>query len=65
MLKPTFFLTTAVRSYILEMVHEHAAKNRNWILPGSNVNINPRLQEKLRRFGLKGPLWEHMQIRKH
>jgi len=39
-------------------------ENRNWILPGSNVNIDRRLQEKLRRFGLKGPLWEHMQIRR-
>lgn len=64
MLKPTFFLTQAVRPFLLEMLHAHAAKNRHWILPGSNVNINSRLQEKLRRFGLKGPLWEHMQIRR-
>jgi radical SAM superfamily enzyme YgiQ (UPF0313 family) len=64
MLEPTFFLDAEVRPYILGMVQEHAAKHRNWILPGSNVNINPRLQEKLRRFGLKGPLWEHMQVRK-
>lgn len=64
MLKPTFFLAQAVRPFLLETLHAHAAKNRHWILPGSNVNINPRLQEKLRRFGLKGPLWEHMQIRR-
>jgi radical SAM superfamily enzyme YgiQ (UPF0313 family) len=64
MLTPTFFLEKAVRPFVLELLHEHSAKNRHWILPGSNVNINPRLQEKLRRFGLKGPLWEHMQIRR-
>jgi len=64
LLQPTFFLADAVRPFILEMLHAHAAKNPHWILPGSNVNIDPRLQEKLRRFGLKGPLWEHMQVRK-
>ncbi len=64
MLKPTFYLAKAVRPFLLEMLQAHAAKNRHWILPGSNVNMNPKLQEKLRRFGLKGPLWEHMRIRR-
>ncbi len=64
MLKPTFYLADSIRSFVLELLHEHAAENRHWILPGSNVNIDRRLQEKLRRFGLKGPLWEHMQIRR-
>ena len=64
MLEPTFFLAETVRPYILDLLREHAAHQRHWILPGSNVNINPRLQEKLRRFGLKGPLWEHMQVRR-
>jgi hypothetical protein len=64
MLKPTFFLARAVRPFLLEMLQAHAATSRHWILPGSHVNINPKLQEKLRRFGLRGPLWEHMQIRR-
>jgi radical SAM superfamily enzyme YgiQ (UPF0313 family) len=64
MLKPTFYLADSVRPFVLDLLHEHAEENKNWILPGSNVNINRRLQEKLRRFGLKGPLWEHMQIRR-
>ncbi len=64
MLKPTFYLAESVRPFILDLLHAHAEDNRHWILPGSQVNINTRLQEKLRRFGLRGPLWEHMQIRK-
>jgi radical SAM superfamily enzyme YgiQ (UPF0313 family) len=64
MLKPTFFLAESVRPFVLDMLYEHVEKNKNWILPGSNVNIDRRLQEKLRRFGLKGPLWEHMQVRR-
>jgi radical SAM superfamily enzyme YgiQ (UPF0313 family) len=64
LLQPTFFLAETVRPYILDLLREHAAHQRHWILPGSNVNINLRLQEKLRRFGLKGPLWEHMQVRR-
>lgn len=64
MLKPTFYLAESVRPFVLDMLYEHVEQNKHWILPGSNVNIDRRLQEKLRRFGLKGPLWEHMQIRR-
>ena len=64
MLKPTFYLAQSVRPFVLDILYEHVKENKNWILPGSNVNIDRRLQEKLRRFGLKGPLWEHMQVRR-
>jgi radical SAM superfamily enzyme YgiQ (UPF0313 family) len=64
MLKPTFYLAESVRPFVLDMLYEHVEENKNWILPGSNVNIDRRLQEKLRRFGLRGPLWEHMQVRR-
>lgn len=63
-LEPTFFLAETVRPFLLDAVREHAAAHSNWILPGSNVNIDTRLQSKLRRFGLKGPLWEYMQMRR-
>lgn len=64
MLQPIFYLAETVRPDILEVLQAHAAEQRHWILPGVNVNMNPKLQEKLRRFGLRGPLWEHMQIRR-
>jgi hypothetical protein len=64
MLEPTFYLAESVRPFVLDLLHAHAEENKHWILPGSNVNIDRKLQEKLRRFGLKGPLWEHMQVRR-
>jgi radical SAM superfamily enzyme YgiQ (UPF0313 family) len=64
MLEPAFYLTESVRPFVLDLLYKHAEENSNWILPGSNVNIDRRIQEKLRRFGLKGPLWEHMQTRR-
>lgn len=64
MLEPTFYLAESVRPFVLDLLHAHAEDNKQWILPGSNVNIDRKLQKKLRSFGLKGPLWEHMQIRR-
>ncbi len=63
-LAPTFYLAEAVRPFVLDLLQGHAETNRHWILPGSHVNINRRIQEKLRRFGVKGPLWEYMQMRR-
>ncbi len=63
-LDPTFFLSKAARPFLLEALRNHAATHSNWILPGSSVNIDTRLQSKLRRFGLKGPLWEYMRMRR-
>jgi radical SAM superfamily enzyme YgiQ (UPF0313 family) len=64
MLQPTFHLSKSSRPFLFEMLYSHTQSNPHWILPGSNVNMDKRLQEKLRRFGIKGPLWEHMKIRK-
>ncbi len=64
MLAPTFYLEKSSRSFLFDMLYAHVEKNRHWIMPGSQINIDLRLQQKLRRFGLKGPLWEHMQIRR-
>jgi radical SAM superfamily enzyme YgiQ (UPF0313 family) len=63
-LEPTFYLARSSRPFLLDALQTHAATNPNWILPGSNVNIDTRLQSKLRRFGLRGPLWEYMQMRR-
>jgi radical SAM superfamily enzyme YgiQ (UPF0313 family) len=64
MLAPTFYIEKSSRSFLLDMLYAHVEKNRHWIMPGSHINIDLRLQQKLRRFGLKGPLWEHMQTRR-
>jgi radical SAM superfamily enzyme YgiQ (UPF0313 family) len=64
MLEPSFYLAKSSRHFLLDTLYAHAERNRNWILPGSNININHRIHEKLRQFGVRGPLWEYMRRRK-
>ena len=61
-LKPVFYLSPAVEKNILPFVKRFSKENPTWIFPGLNINIDLKLQKKLRRFGIKGPLWEHMKI---
>ena len=63
-LKPVFYLSQAIEDEILPFIKTFSKKHPTWIFPGLNININIELQKKLRRFGVKGPLWEHMKIRK-
>ena len=61
-LKPVFYLSSAIENEILPFIEKFSKVNPTWIFPGMNININAELQKKLRRFGVKGPLWEHMKI---
>ena len=61
-LKPVFYLSSAIENEILPFIEKFSKENPTWIFPGLNININVELQKKLRRFGVKGPLWEHMKI---
>jgi hypothetical protein len=63
-LKPVFYLSQAIGDEILPFIKTFSKKHPTWIFPGLNININVELQKKLRRFGVKGPLWEHMKIGK-
>jgi len=60
-LKPVFYLSPAIENDILTFIEEFSKKNPTWIFPGLNINMNVELQKKLRRFGVKGPLWEYMK----
>jgi hypothetical protein len=51
-----------MKEVILERARRHSAGHPNWIFPGLGINVSPHLQAKLRRIGVKGPLWEHMKI---
>lgn len=59
-LTPQFYLAPAIREEILPFLMDFAKQHPNWIFPGLNIQMNTTLQKKLRRFGIKGPLWEHM-----
>jgi len=61
-LQPTFYVAPQVREKIVELAHQMAPSHPNWIFPGLGINVSSRLQSKLRKFGVKGPLWEHMKV---
>jgi len=61
-LDPLFYISPAVKDRVLEIARSRAAIHPNWILPGLSINVSLRLQSKLRKIGIKGPLWEHMKI---
>ena len=61
-LKPVFYLSPAIENEVLPFIEQFSKQNPTWIFPGLNININTELQKKLRRFGIKGPLWEYMKI---
>ncbi len=63
-LQPTFYLAPAVRDKVIELAQEKAKIHPHWIFPGMGINVSSGLQAKLRRMGVKGPLWEHMKIRR-
>jgi len=61
-LKPIFYISQAIENEILPFVKKFSTENPTWIFPGLNINIDTELQKKLRRFGIKGPLWEYMKM---
>jgi hypothetical protein len=61
-LEKLFYLSPPIDDEILPFIKEFSKENPTWIFPGLNINITVELQKKLRRFGIKGPLWEHMKI---
>ncbi len=61
-LKPTFYISPAIEDKVLPFMKEFSKENPTWIFPGLNINMDRDLQKKLRRFGIKGPLWEYMKI---
>ncbi len=61
-LKPVFYLSSAIENEIWSFIDKFSRQNPTWIFPGLNININVELQKKLRRFGVKGPLWEYMSM---
>jgi len=61
-LDPVFYIAPAVRDRVVEIARHQSSLHPNWILPGLSINVSLRLQSKLRKIGVKGPLWEHMKI---
>jgi radical SAM superfamily enzyme YgiQ (UPF0313 family) len=62
LLEPFFYISPAIENKILPFIESFSKDHPTWIFPGMNININRALQEKIRRLGAKGPLWEYMRL---
>jgi len=41
-----------------DIIREKALMRRQWIVPGLEINITQNLLEQIRKFKIRGPLWE-------
>ena len=55
---PHFYISPALGGKLEEIVREKALKRKQWIVPGLEINISQNLMEQIRRFQIRGPLWE-------
>ncbi len=55
---PHFYVSPRLRGRIEEIIREKALARRQWIVPGLEINLSQTLMEQIRRFGIRGPLWE-------
>ncbi len=59
LLEPRFYISPLIgHERLIELVTEAAMGRRGWIVPGLEINISPLLMEGIRKFGMRGPLWE-------
>ncbi len=50
----------ALREAILELLDRERGRHPRWVIPQLGVNFRPRMFALLRRRGLTGPLWQHL-----
>ncbi|MGB9629304.1 MAG: lipid biosynthesis B12-binding/radical SAM protein [Thermodesulfobacteriota bacterium] len=55
---PHFYISPPLKGKLVEIVREKALMRNRWIVPGLEINITQELMEGIRRFGIRGPLWE-------
>ncbi len=59
LLEPRFYISPLIGSErLIEVITEAAMQRQGWIVPGLEINISVPLMEGMRKFGLRGPLWE-------
>ncbi len=55
---PHFYISPKLKGGLSEIVQEKALARQRWIVPGLEINITQNLMEQIRRFRIRGPLWE-------
>jgi radical SAM superfamily enzyme YgiQ (UPF0313 family) len=55
---PHFYISPELGGRLEGIVKEKALERKRWIVPGLEINISQNLMEGIRRFRIRGPLWE-------
>jgi len=55
---PHFYISPALGGKLNLIIQEKALARKRWIVPGLEINITRNLIEQIRRFRIRGPLWE-------
>jgi radical SAM superfamily enzyme YgiQ (UPF0313 family) len=55
---PHFYISPKLEGRLSEMIRKKALERKQWIVPGLEINISQNLIEQIRRFRIRGPLWE-------
>src|SRR4030066_2159335 len=55
---PYFYVSPKLGERMSEIVQEKALARKRWIVPGLEINITKNLLEEIRKFRIRGPLWE-------
>ncbi len=55
---PHFYISPKLGGRLSEIIQEKAVVRQRWIVPGLEINITKNLIEQIRRFRIRGPLWE-------
>jgi radical SAM superfamily enzyme YgiQ (UPF0313 family) len=55
---PHFYISPTLKGGLSEMITEKALARKRWIVPGLEINITQNLIEQIRKFRVRGPLWE-------
>ncbi len=58
LIHPHFYISPMLGGRLEEIIRERALQRNRWIVPGLEINITQNLMEGIRRFGIRGPLWE-------
>ncbi len=55
---PHFYISPILRGKLSGIIQEKALARKRWIVPGLEINVSQNLIEQIRRFRIRGPLWE-------
>ncbi len=57
-LEPLFYISEGVKDIIVDKMLEVTETRVNWIVQGLDKGVDMKLFERIRKKGIKGPLWE-------